>query len=387
MPKIERIVLIFLAVIILITSLSCTSLSTVSTDKTIEINTLVIPSRNHTRMQPEIYYSFMNSAKHIKSPMDFDFELFNPFMYTDENIEGVEKEFLNLFHNCVDEVVQIKKANPKSSKLLDDIRIYIKTNPKSHLAEAYRRIKDIMNEYQFLIIESSDTFGLHPMFYKPDVFSIETPDGANEKDLIETLYDLLFIDAAFAQNKSIWGTCHGAQAGYIHAGGMLGRLFEYKKGGYEDVELKKHAPKYIEEETWRIDTMLYTQEPGTNYQRTSIMVYEAPDIYKPENKKDVEMYLNKDFQHSFGMIKPIPEEIEVISYHPLSQYKSKVDNEKYQAFNKEFKNIMKDQVIVDAYRYRTMMGTQYHPQYTYDDMETSVVFDYLIRQIADRYKE
>ena len=151
--------------------------------------------------------------------------------------------------------------------------------------------------------------------------------------------------------------------------------------------MKKHAPKYIEEETWRIDTMLYTQEPGTNYQKTSITVYEVPDIYKSDNKKDVEMYLNKDFQHSFGMIKPIPKEIEVISYHPLSQYKSKVDDEKYQAFNKEFKNIMKDQVIVDAYRYKTMMGTQYHPQYSYDDMETSVVFDYLIRQIADRYKE
>ena len=37
-----------------------------------------------------------------------------------------------------------------------------------HLAEAYRGIEDIMDEYRFLIIESSDTYGLYPMFYKSD---------------------------------------------------------------------------------------------------------------------------------------------------------------------------------------------------------------------------
>ena len=273
MPKLDRRGLIFLAAVILVTPLSCTTPSRIGTEgtgKEIEINTLVIPSRNHTRMQPEIYYAFMNSAKHRKPVIMFDFDLFNPFLYdSDENIGDVEKELLDLFHNCAHEVVQIKKANPKNDRLLDDIRVYIKKNPDSLLAEACRRIEEIMSGYQFLIIESSDTYGPHPIFYRPDVVSIETPDGAAIKDLIETLYDLFFVGAALAQNKTIWGTCHGSQIGFIHAGGSLGRLFEYKEGGYEDVEFKKSAPKYIEEEIWRIDTMLYTQEPGTNCRELS----------------------------------------------------------------------------------------------------------------------
>ena len=36
---------------------------------------------------------------------------------------------------------------------------------------------------------------------------------------------------------------------------------------------------------------------------------------------------------------------------------------------------------MDAYKYKTMLGTQYHPQYTYNDLETSIVFDYLVRQL------
>ena len=44
-----------------------------------------------------------------------------------------------------------------------------------------------------------------------------------------------------------------------------------------------------------------------------------------------------------------------------------------------------DQVIVDAYQYKTMLGTQYHPQYTYDDLETAMVFEYLVRQLKGKY--
>ncbi len=386
MLSIKRFGIIFFAVIIAILPISCTPSSTINSEKEIEINTLVIPSRNHTRMQPEIYYAFMDSAKNIKSEIIFDFDLFNPFIYgSDDNSIAVNKELLDLFYDCVDEVVEIKKSNLKTSNLLNNVQIYIKENPESHLAQAYRIIENIMNKYQFLVVESSDTYGAHPIFYDSDISVINTPDGANEKDLIEAIYDLFFVDIALAQNKPIWGTCHGAQIGYIHAGGKLGRLFEYKKDGYNNIEFKKSAPKYIKEETWRIDTMLYTQQPGTNYSKPLITVYMVPDTYKTDNQKYVEMYLNKDFQHSFGMIEPIPEQIEIISYHPLSQYNSNIHDKQYQTFNKSFKNVLKDQVIVDAYRYKTMLGTQYHPQYTYNDMETSIVFDYLVRQIANRY--
>jgi len=44
---------------------------------------------------------------------------------------------------------------------------------------------------------------------------------------------------------------------------------------------------------------------------------------------------------------------------------------------------LKNLIIIDAYEYKTMLGTQYHPQFGYDDLETSVVFEYLIRQLVD----
>jgi len=99
------------------------------------------------------------------------------------------------------------------------------------------------------------------------------------------------------------------------------------------------------------------------------------------------MYLNKDFYHSFALITPVPDEIKVISYHPMSEYKEKYTDEKYKEFNKEFKKVLKNQVIIDAYTYKTMLGLQYHPQYTYDDLQTSLVFEYMVKQLADRYKE
>jgi hypothetical protein len=71
----------------------------------------------------------------------------------------------------------------------------------------------------------------------------------------------------------------------------------------------------------------------------------------------------------------------VISYHPLSEYKKKDREETYRDDNKAFNKILINQVLVDAYNYKTMLGTQYHPQYTYNDLETSIVFDYLVRQL------
>jgi hypothetical protein len=54
-------------------------LATASPAEEIKINTLVISSRNHTRMQPEIFYAFNASAKRIEPLLKMDFVLFNPF--------------------------------------------------------------------------------------------------------------------------------------------------------------------------------------------------------------------------------------------------------------------------------------------------------------------
>jgi len=375
---------LLIVTIALIASFSCVL---AENKESIEIDTIVIPSRNHTRMQPEIFYAFKDTAKRKEPFLEMCFIVFNPFKH-EVLEEGVDyqEEFPDLLNECVPEVVAIKKANPQTSELLKHIHDYIKTNPESRLAELHVKIEEFMEGFEFLIIESSDTYGIHPMFYKPGVTLVDMPDGASAEDIIEALYGFFFIDAAFKQNKPIWGTCHGLQLGYVHAGGKLGRLFEYKEDGY-DVHFKRNSQARGEVETWHIEKVLHAQTKDADYMEYGMLAYPVPEIFKGEETRGEEMYMNKDFYHSFALIKPVPDQINVISYHPMSEYKEKSSDKKYKRFNEEFKKVLKNQVIIDAYTYKTMLGTQYHPQYTYDDLQTSMVFEYLVEQLADRYKE
>ena len=210
--------------------------------KEIEVNTIVITDRHHARMQPEIYHAFMTESKKAKPALKMNFVVFNPFKYRFiGESEETQKELMDLLKACVNEVVSIKKGHPQTAELLSHIHLYIQKHPGSRLARVHKGIEDFMKRYQFLIIESSDTFGVHPMFYTSGETRINTPEGATEKDIIEALYGLFFVDAALKQKKLIWGTCHGAQIGYVHSGGRLGRLFAYKEGGYE-AEFKKTRP-------------------------------------------------------------------------------------------------------------------------------------------------
>ena len=349
--------------------------------KEIEVNTVVITDRYHSRMQPEIYHAFMTESKKAKPALKMNFVVFNPFKYRFiGESEETQKALMDLLKGCVNEVVSIKKGHPQTAELLSHIHVYIQKHPGSHLARVHKRIEDFMSRYHFLIIESSDTFGVHPMFYTPGVTRINTPEGATEKDIIEALYGLFFVDAALKQEKLIWGTCHGSQIGYVHAGGRLGRLFVYKKAGY-DAEFKKTRPGSAEDEIWRLEEALYTQKYFYDYPTYELKKYPVPEILKREDREGKEMYLNKDFEHSLGLVQPIPKGIEVISYHPLSEYGKKACEETYRDDNEAFSKILINQVLVDAYKYKTMLGTQYHPQYTYNDLETSIVFDYLVRQL------
>jgi len=342
------------------------------------INTVVIPSRNHMRMQPEIYYAFKDTAKKEAPFMEMHFNVFNPFL----SKKLKYKKIMKLLNKCVPEVLSINKGNLDHEYLFDDILDYIKKNPGSNLAEIDKTITEMMKKNQFLIIESSDTYGVHPMFYSDNVTTVEYEHGAVKEDIIEALYDLLFIDAALKQGKIIWGTCHGSQAGYIHAGGKLGRIFEFKEGGYGGLVLKvkKSEDNPVNEEVWRLGKSLFTKDKiQDDY---GIMVYPVPRELKGGSRK--RMYINKDFQHSFGLVAPIPKNIKVLSYHPLSNYKDKLAKSKIEV-NEDFAKSLKNQVIVDAYKYKTMLGTQFHPQYTYDDLETSIIFRYLVRQLRDKY--
>ncbi len=337
-------------------------------------------------MQPEIFYAFNSATREFTPDMKMSFTLFNPFHAKFTGKTSAEQtELLQLLRNSVPEVLAIKKEHPETTNLHVLMLEYILAHPGSYLAQTYRAIEEFMDSHQFLIIESSDTYGAHPMFYQPDVVSINTSDGANEMDIIETIYGLFFIDAAFAQNKLVWGTCHGSQIGYLHSGGQLGRLFNFKDGGYGDVELKiNKAPGCpVPNETWRIGKHLYTQDKGSNYKDYKTMLYPVPAEFA--GGKDSEgMFINKDFQHSLALVEPIPEQIEVISYHPLSNYTRLIEDGEAEASG-EFEGALKDQQIVDAYKYKTMIGTQYHPQYTYDDYDTKIVFEYLVDRLHDQY--
>ncbi len=211
---------------------------------------------------------------------------------------------------------------------------------------------------------------------------IDTPDGASAADIIEALYGLFFLDAAFQQNKPVWGTCHGAQIGYVHAGGRLGRLFEYEEDGY-DVELKRKGSVDGKEETWHINKCLATHERGGKYFNYGRVVRPMPEFFKDEKDHEKKMEMNTDFEHSFCLAEPVPEGIQVISYHPLSEYREMSADEKDDSRNEEFKKVLKNLRIIDAYKYRTMLGTQYHPQYTYDQLDMAILFEYLLKQLAN----
>ena len=291
---------------------------------------------------------------------------------------------MKILTECVPEVAAIKKAAPETDHLLKNIHAYMKKHPKSHLAILHQEIDALMIDFEFLIIESSDTYGVHPIFYLPAITEIDTPDGAGPEDIMEALYGMFFLDAAFQQGKPVWGTCHGAHVGYVHAGGRLARLFDYKEGGH-NIDFKKNAHTPGDMEDWHIGRWLYTHKKDTGYREYGSTNYPLPEIFRAEGRETEEMYINKDFEHSLAMTAPIPEKIKVISYHPLSEYRKSKIGEKYEEFNKEFNRTLKSQVIVDAYKYRTMLGTQYHPQFTYDDLETSAIFEYLIRELrADK---
>ena len=384
MNKSRRINVLLLATFVLFLSFS-----TVFAEKKdpVRVKALVIPSRNYASMQPQIYHAFLDTAKKIKPLLKIKFVLFNPFLLelSEEGPKFKNKlsKFMNLLNECVHEVVAIKKAKPETDNLLNDIHDYIKNNPESYLAKLHKEAEILMEDFEFLVIESSDTYGIHPMFYVPFVTQIDTPDGATKGDIIEALYGFFFLDAAFKQNKPVWGTCHGAQMGYVHAGGKLARLYEYIENSY-DLDFKKNGQKTDEVEIWHIGRWLYTHKKDTDYREYGVIACPVPEIFKDEENKGEEIYINKDFEHSLAMVTPVPDNVEVISYHPLSEYKDRGIGKKYEEFNKEFEKILKNQAFIDTYKYKTMLGTQYHPQYSYNDLETSIIFEYLVRQLANR---
>ena len=353
--------------------------------------TLVILDRTEERIQPELFYSFKEAAKKNKSGkhIDFKFYSFNPYKFFIEpplDLANSKQKIMDLLNKCVDSVVEIKKELPHKSMLFDKILVYIdnNNNNKSALASLKNEIEKVFTDFSFLIIESTAKTIVHPIFYDPNIKTKKAGRAVTD-DIKDTLFGLLLIETAFRQNKPIFGTCHGAQLGYLHAGGGLTKFFKEKPMQHTETYYARKNPHKGAKELWQIDVELNARQ-REDLSVFSTLKYPLPKLF---HDSEEEKYINKDFRHTLAMTEPIPEDkIEVLSFHPLSakaKPEDKYEIKNHPEIKKEqadkFKDSLKRISVVDAFRYKTMLGFQYHPHYTYDDFNTSDIFDYLIKEI------
>jgi len=365
--------------------------------------TLVLTSRECNRMQPEIFHALTDAGRNLKNGqmVKFEFTVFNPY-FSKSALGGdyVSKQMaiLHLLRQSVPAVVEMKYKSSPASNLKSQLLKFITDNPDSLLGQANKQIFQIMDKYDFLIIESTAETVIHPIFYNPDVLNVEV-GYATEEDIVDTLYGLFFLNAAIKQKKPMIGFCHGAQLTYLYAGGGLGRNVDYTP--YEYVVLKNvHYPRKNpyggDIEIWTIDNLLNARnlDDRSEYQ---LIKYPLPETFKKALNITDDSFINKDFNHTLAMTDPLPKQIEVLSYHPLSAlpnhaYKHEVSHEELAKITKEhpevntksiekFKSHMTVRNIVDAFRYKTALVFQYHPQYTYHDLDTSMVFQYIIKAL------
>ena len=181
----------------------------------------------------------------------------------------------------------------------------------------------------------------------------------------------------------------------MYAGGKLKKIFDIKKEEKLQPAIYGRKNPYGGPcEIWNIDALLqnrYWNDPSI----VELVKYPVPEyIKKYMGIKEKEIYLNKEIQQTLAMINK-PSDINIFTYHPLSANNIKDSYEfnpeiakKYPYLTKEATNnfaklIIKD-IIIDFYKYKTMIGTQYHPQVTYNDYDTKIFFDFIIKYIREK---
>jgi|GEM_PF-1800584 gamma-glutamyl-gamma-aminobutyrate hydrolase PuuD len=374
----------------------------------IQIKTLVLTDRTNKRMQPEIFHALTDGANRLnktdKDKIKFKFTVFNPYLASptaNKPFAKQQRRIMNLLNKSVSTVQTIDEEMPINQDLFTNILAYIKKNPYSNLAALQEEINTIIPRYNFIIIESTGATVIHPIFYNKKVNNVEV-GYATTDDIKDTLYGLFVLDAALKNKKPVLGFCHGAQLAYLHAGGTLGRHVPYtveQPNIVKGATYARNNPHGGEVESWQIDAMLNSRDLNdrTVYSENK---YPLPKqihavVHKGETMKK---YLSKDFNHTLAMEGPAPKLIEVFSYHPLSQNSSAAQrqyeltpkevakyNEEYPRLDaasiKKFKKTMHQRKIVDAFLYKSILGFQYHPQYTYGTLDTSDVFQYIIKSL------
>lgn len=354
------------------------------------VDVLVITDRAATRMQPEIHHAFRDASKTAPTPsgVRFKFTVFNPYL-PQANLLATElgrsrAEIRGQLGLVVGVVSDLKQGLEPGQSMVERVRDYAGEYPRSSIAELRRQVAELMGRYDFLIIESTGATVIHPIFYNADVNAVEV-GYATADDVKDTLYGLFFLESALQQGKPIFGTCHGAQLGWMLLGGGLTRLFEYTDEEPSGAYMARTNPNTGLTEFWWMDRMLNSRNPNDKTEYGSI----AYALTEPFAKGREGVLVNKDFNHTLAMTTPIADGAEVLSYHPLSinqrddasdEIMGPIDDYPMitDASRAKFRSMLKEIVIVDAFRYKTLYGFQFHPQYTVDDLATAAIFEYLV---------
>jgi hypothetical protein len=363
------------------------------------IKTLVLSDRIHTRVQPEIYYAFESASKDSNIPggVKMLYSLFNPVMakyqYPNAFFDR-QLEFMKLLDNKASGIIiEIWKNLKVKEKLFQAILNYMAENSDSILGKIYNELEKFIVEYLFLIIESTARTVIHPFYYDKDHTEIEC-DFATEYDLIDTLIGLFFIDISIKHNIPMFATCHGAQLAYLHVSGGMKRLanpYYFLPENYYYPKRNVHGGPV---EIWQFDEDLLNARNIRDGSKVSVVRTPLPDLFKSGSKKE-EKYINRDFNQTLVMTAPVPENIDIFLYHPLSMFAAEI--EKYEVKDKileypevtedkieKFKNFLKSEVIVDSFTYKCIYAFQHHPHYDYHYESNSEIFKYMLRKITPK---
>ncbi|MCP4178266.1 MAG: hypothetical protein GY756_10910 [bacterium] len=366
------------------------------------INTLVISDRIHTRIQPEIYFAFESASKNsdIQDGVKLLYSLFNPFMAKYQFPTAFfnrQIEFMKLLNSDLSQkIIDIRKKMKKKDTLWQAIQKYMEKKSDSILSKVYGEVESFLTEFSFIIIESTARTAIHPFYYDSKQTDIDY-DFAKEYDLIDALLGLFYIDISLKHNIPVFGTCHGAQLAYLHAGGGMKRLVNPYYFVPENYYYPKHNPHDGPVEIWQFDEDLLNARNIRNGSEISIVRTPLPDLFKSEAKNE-KQYINRDFNQTLAMTAPVPENIDILLYHPLSmfiseaeEYEVKEEILEYPEVSKDkikkFKKFLKPDVIVDAFTYGSIYAFQHHPHYDYDFESNSEIFKYLIRKIISLQKD
>ncbi len=336
---------------------------------------LTLIDRNAKDCGKFVLCSFKSEALKHSPPFIINIVPFNPFCF-----ELQEKMFYSLIMRAGKEGITLfKKSDGKDKSIMAILNEAIAKAPNTAMSVLKRKLYDYMEKFDFLVIEDSFT-GDAFINGNSKVLSLEKE--CIVKDFGQAIYSLFLLDAALKQRKIIWGTCYGAQIGWLYAGGKINKIMKTnnKKKIFIDV------PKDVGEgyEKWVIDDgFIATEIFGIGYIVKTNKKYKLPGGTLNNTDTDKTYFVNKNYSHGNWMLyKKLPG-MNILSMHPFSEYKSR-SMKFYSVKGKEIvhKNL-NNMKIVDSYTYKTMVGTQYHPHLTYDQYDSDLIFKSLTDKIYD----